>query len=95
MERLAVCAVGQSCAMFVLAIWLQVGLSHGHEQQVNRIFPPKQITKYREGGNSHLRDISVGADHVWRKYHNSPGSSKATYAHNEFPNDQYRDISDF
>ena len=89
-----VCAVGQSCAVCVLAMWPQVGLSHGHEQKVSRIFPTKKITKYREGGNSHLRDISVCADHVWRKYPNSPGSSETPDAHNSALNDQYRDISE-
>ena len=89
-----VCAVGQSCAVCVLTMWLQVGLSHRHEQQVNRIFPKKKMTKYREGGNSHLRDILGCADHVWREYPNSPGSSKTPDAHSSALNDQYRDISE-
>ena len=52
----------------------------------------KKITKNSEGGN--LRDILVCADHVWRKYLNSPGSSKTPDAHNSALNDQYRDISE-
>ena len=53
--------------------------------------------KHRGGGkgwNSHLRDILVCADHVWRKYPNSPGSSKTPDAHNSALNDQYRDTSE-
>ena len=42
-------------------------VSPRHEQQVNRIFPKKKITKYREGGNSQVTYAIfwfVCADHV-------------------------------
>ena len=69
-------------------------VSPRHEQQVNRIFPKKKNTTYREGGNSHQRDILVCADHVSRKYPHSPGSSETPDAHNSALDDQHRDISE-
>ena len=50
--------------------------------------------KYSKGGKSHLRDILVCADHVWRTLPNSSGSFKTPDAHNSALNDQYRDISE-
>ena len=89
----SVCAVRLSCAVCVLAMWLQVGLSQARTTSKPH-FSSKKNTKYSEGVNSHLRDILVCADHAWRKYPNSPGSSKTPDAHNLALYDQYRDISE-
>ena len=88
-----VCAVGQSCAVCVLAMGLQVGFSQARATSKPHL-SPKKNTKYREGGNSHLRDILIRVC-VGQKYPNSPGSSKTPGAHNSALNDQYRDIPEF
>ena len=88
-----VCAVGQSCAVWVLAMWLQVRLSQARiskphlsskkKHKISRMweFPPR-----RYFGMCGPRRA---------KYPNSPGSSKTPDAHNSALNDQYRDISEF
>ena len=75
MQRLVVCVLLGSHVLCVCWPCDCRWVSPRHEQ-VNRMFPPQKSTKHREGGSSHLRGILVCADHVWRKYLNTPGSSK-------------------